>query len=483
MRNSLTPLLLLTALLAAGSQALAAKSTPEEARVLAQEWVSTIVAKQGAWAGSIAPEVAIPEPFERNGRLLGYFCPVKPKGYVIVSLYKQLAAVKAWTDTNDLDPASDEAMVDLLKGGLERMIDGVEAKAGKKIDATSEDEIGKLVDIDYRKAWQKPKLDSSAVAEQAPPPAVAANYSSGGVLLTTCWHQFWPYNDQCPVIGCTDPALNSRALVGCVATAGAQIMNYWHWPPNYTWTDIPDELTAGSTTTQIAETSRLCHDVGVAVGMAYGCDGSSAATSDMTFVYIGWSYSGSGADSTCHVEYRPSWSVDNWFLIIQQQLNVNRPLQYRIPGHSVVCDGWRIDNDVKQYHIVYGWTGGSRTTWYTVDAIAGGNPGDEYIVTDIVPANCIKGTVAGNYYYNASFPYRYFDRDATGNSAYFDPGQLLQFLQGVTVTCPSTDGSSIKFWGTSAGETRMFTRGDQASGIKLMNCCLKLTNGGTLRLP
>ncbi len=45
--------------------------------------------------------------------------------------------------------------------------------------------------------------------------------------LTSTWHQFEPYNNQCPA-----PAglPNHQCLVGCVGTAMAQIMNYWKWP-------------------------------------------------------------------------------------------------------------------------------------------------------------------------------------------------------------------------------------------------------------
>ena len=45
--------------------------------------------------------------------------------------------------------------------------------------------------------------------------------------LTSIWHQFEPYNNQCPApAGLPD----SQCIVGCVGTAMAQIMNYWEWP-------------------------------------------------------------------------------------------------------------------------------------------------------------------------------------------------------------------------------------------------------------
>jgi hypothetical protein len=58
-----------------------------------------------------------------------------------------------------------------------------------------------------------------------------------------------------------------------------------------------------------------------------------------------------------------------------------------------------------------------------------------------------------------SFPWRYFDRGAAGDSAVFDAGQGLQFLPGIAAICASTTGGSIKIYGAPSLETGLFTRG------------------------
>ena len=45
-----------------------------------------------------------------------------------------------------------------------------------------------------------------------------------GPLITTQWDQDSPYYDLCPGTG------KNKAYTGCVATAMAQVMNYWEWP-------------------------------------------------------------------------------------------------------------------------------------------------------------------------------------------------------------------------------------------------------------
>jgi len=45
--------------------------------------------------------------------------------------------------------------------------------------------------------------------------------------MTSRWAQGSPYNDQCPVL---TPGTDEHAVVGCGATAMAQVMVYWKWP-------------------------------------------------------------------------------------------------------------------------------------------------------------------------------------------------------------------------------------------------------------
>ena len=45
-----------------------------------------------------------------------------------------------------------------------------------------------------------------------------------GPLIQTQWDQDAPYYNLCPGYG------TNKAYTGCVATAMAQVMNYWQWP-------------------------------------------------------------------------------------------------------------------------------------------------------------------------------------------------------------------------------------------------------------
>jgi len=485
-KTAITILVAFTAICTVAPAVQAQPATIDDALVVAENWIDLIIQEKGSWGGAQAAQVQEVQEIMRNGRTLGYFCRVEPKGYIVVSLRRELAPVKVYSAVCDLDPTAEVGMADLIKDSLERLLDRIEQETAKQ-QAPAPGGIVEILEIDYRDTWDA--LLAGVPAAPAPAPqepdgagGEGANYQEGQVLLTTAWHQGPPYNDDCPWMNCGNS--NGRALVGCVATAGAQIMRYWYWPPygvgspyndTYDWPNMPDTATTGSPQAVIDAVAELCAEVGQAVGMSYGCGSSTAYTYDMEGVYEDhYRYS-----TICAKRDRPDYTASEWFDRIKAQINVNRPVQYRIPGHSIVGDGWQEVGvpAVKQYHMNYGW-GGPSNAWYTLDALQGGDPNEEYMLEGIKPAQALGSWLSGTYTLQA-FPYRYFDRDATGSSATFNSGQYLQFLPGVTVTCTSTTGGSITFYGWS----RLFTRGDTSQGIRIYSGgAIKLYQNGSIRL-
>ncbi|MBC8489703.1 MAG: C10 family peptidase [Bacteroidetes bacterium] len=453
-----------------------------ETSTVADNWIKLIIAETGSWG---IHNTATPEPmveFKRNERLLGYLYPVNPSGYILISLRKELAPVKAYSATGSLNPLSDEGMADLLKVCLERILDTIEQKLGT-IEMVNTTDLEKMVEINYKPAWSN-LLKSNPVIKTKNKEKSKDNYEEGDILLSSDWHQSPPYNDDCPWMDC--PNSNGRAIVGCVATAGAQIMHYWNWPPygsgagysdTYDWPNMPDAATTSSPQAEIDALAELNHEVGVAVGMSYGCSSSGAYTYNMVGVFENnYRYS-----TSCVVRNRPSYSAATWFAMMQTQFNQNRPVQYRIPGHSIVGDGWQIiGSSLKMYHMNYGWMGTGDDVWYILDALQGGNPSEEYMLEDIVPVQAMDNWVTGTYY-TPSFPYRYFDKDALGSDANFGSGHFLQFLpeiilSGISPTLP------VRFNGSPSYNTRLFTAGDVSTGIRIYNGAIEMTNFGSIKL-
>lgn len=472
-------------LLAANAPAQPVKES--DARTVANNWIKVVITKKGSWGDSDKASVLSIREFKRKGKVLGYFCKVDPIGYIIVSLRKELSPIKVYSDTSDLDPEGEKGMEDLIKGKMEQTILAIEKKAGPIHTAKTED-VKKMLEFDSSSAWDE-LMKEPGNAAQAQGQFETMNYQTSQILLTSTWSQEDPYNTYCPAASgdCT----SARCLVGCVATAGSQIMRYWAWPPNETsgfdWVNMPNRLTSSSTATQIDEVANLCHTVGVQVGMSY-CDvqcESSSYTNNMQGVYV----TNNQYSSSCNVKYRPDYSAVDWFELIKAQLNQNRPVHYRILGHSIVADGWEEvgSGPTRRYHMNYGWDN-SKTTWYTLDNLhqpsSGGDFNDEYIVTDIYPGCAVYNTLSGDYM-KTTLGYRYFDQDATGDSATFWAGQKLQFLPGVTVKCSSSTGGHLRFIGVNSDPSwnmNLFSNGDMSRGIKMIDSEIRVYNGGGIQL-
>ncbi len=475
--------------------------TQNEAQNVANNWIKLIIKKEGHWANQKEAYIKNIQEFKRGNKTIGYFFDVSPRGYIIVSLLKGLAPVKAYSDNCNLDPYSDEGLPDLLKAKMEGVLNSVRKKLGN-LDSISQNELAKILEIDYSPVWDVLMMSSDSFEEGLDSGEIMTDYSSGEQLLTSNWGQGNPYFDQCPIpdsVGST--CERAHCFVGCVATAGSQILHYWNWPPygdggspyddSYSWLFIPDTLDTTSSSSQIDATAELCHEFGEAANLTYCVSGGCATGGSMNNAKNAFRDNFRCGD--CSREQHRDYTADEWFSLIQEQLNLNRPMEYGIKGHAIVCDGWRIvfieTTLVKQYHMNYGWAGryGSNT-WYTLDALRqpeSGTPDDEDMIVDICPTPSIGGSFSGTYTRDSSFPYRYFTRDATcADTAEFNIGQSLQFLPHIEVKCDNPSGY-VLFNGSAVSgyNERLFSinNKDIKAEIRIYDAGLKLHDNAGIR--
>ncbi|HQO09153.1 MAG TPA: C10 family peptidase [Clostridiales bacterium] len=219
-------------------------------------------------------------------------------------------------------------------------------------------------------------------------------------LLSTTWNQSPIYNNYCPLDG------GSLSVVGCVATAMAQIMNYHQYPEvgkssssyevlgqtlsanyylsKYNWDMMPNAISSGSSSDQIHEVAQISYHAGVAVEMDYGADGSGASSEDVPYAletYFKYN------TSAIH-EYRSSYTSTNWKNMLMDQIDRSLPVYYSGQGtdggHAFVCDGYQ---DASYYHFNWGW-GGSADGYYHIDNLnPGGSTFNEWqaVVREIKP--------------------------------------------------------------------------------------------------
>ncbi len=377
---------------------------------VAVNWVAGHTASLGEWAEVTNAQITGAEPLYHNDTLVGHCYHVQPAGYVVVPVLMELPPVKLYSDVSNLDVSATDGMAMMIREVLLHRMQLYIDRYGS-LDAVQTDKDEAAYDPVNRTEWDKYSIDPKLFAEQLQS-GQKADVMEAGPLLTQSWHQGYPYNLLCPY------GDGGRTVVGCVATAAAQIMAYHQWPIQgngsvsyywsgdnscdgstpgqqltadlsdpYDWDNMSDDCSSGCTSDERDAVAELCYEVGVAFQMDYGRCGSGAYTSYAQTVfpeYFGYS------DSLIDRTNRTGTSADAYFQLIQEEVNNLRPMQYRIYAHSIVCDGWRLLGETKQMHLNYGWDDG-HNAWYTMDQLHcnwdGCSPWEEYVIHGIMPFN------------------------------------------------------------------------------------------------
>lgn len=202
----------------------------------------------------------------------------------------------------------------------------------------------------------------------------AKQRESIGPLIKTKWDQRYPYNSEIPVYSSD----GQPYVTGCVATAMAQVMNYWKHPQqgqgNYSYT--VDEHTFsvdfGATTydwnhmlnnyddndfsdVEAKAVGTLMYHAGVAVDMQYGTSQSGAYNESVGYALVNYfKY-----DPSLRYESRIYYSDEDWEELVYSELAAGRPIIYKgefyVTAHEFICDGY--DSKMEMFTINWGWSG------------------------------------------------------------------------------------------------------------------------------
>ena len=269
---------------------------------------------------------------DASGATAFYVINYKGGGFMILAADKRMNPVLAFSETSTF-PLNDP------EGAPESLTDWM---ANVKDQMQTLRVNNELLTETMVAAWEPESIQTMLFGAPTPPPSKGVDPDEGdncknesktyGPFLRTTWHQGPNYNDLIPIMGC-DPSYNYKAPVGCVAVAVAQVMKYYRYPTSYNWDNMPN-------TWATEETAKLMKDVGAAVKMKYGCNGSSSnlkkAAKALTDVYHYRSakYKGSIEQS-----------------IVESEIISGRPVIlagvrykggfFQYAGHAWVCDGYK----------------------------------------------------------------------------------------------------------------------------------------------
>lgn len=193
-------------------------------------------------------------------------------------------------------------------------------------------------------------------------------------LIKTQWGQGGPYHSMTPTSNSSNGSYHYST--GCVATALAQVMNYWQWPkdcpaiPAYTtltqhlqfdelpattfkWDLMKEKYDYSESSDSALAVAELMRYVGQAMNMDYGSEGGSASHIAVSVMINKLGYS-------CNMKpvYRNDFTATEWDNLIYQELAASRPVLYsgnsEKGGHQFICDGYDGNG---LYHINWGWDG------------------------------------------------------------------------------------------------------------------------------
>lgn len=193
------------------------------------------------------------------------------------------------------------------------------------------------------------------------------------VMEAIQWNQLTPYNNDCPI----SSTYQERCATGCVATAMAQIMKYYEWPPEgvgqksysltitetdttiseifdgtfYDWANMQNHYNGTQTAIQQAAVAKLMYHCGVAAEMNYGIASQGGSGASVRNAGLGllnhFNY-----DDALHLIHRMHFDSDDWTERILQELRNKRPILYSGiadsgVGHAFVMDGFVEENGIK----------------------------------------------------------------------------------------------------------------------------------------
>lgn len=326
----------------------------------------------GLWTFTLGAEsdttpTGFRELLDDDGTVLAYIAGLEPQGFLAVSTDTRITPVVAYSFNSSFPSETDE------KNPLYHLL-----KEDMKFRLRVLAENGPSLMQEGGNSWNLygggiPQEPSNEIFQQWP----AENTTSTGGWLETTWHQKAPYNAFCPL----DPTDGNRSVVGCVATAMAQVVHFHRlcdvfFNPTDSYTtyngididadngryDFPtlEELNDYLDTVRRKYTQQTDLDevdiaalnfaCGIAVMMEYSSEGSGAYMWDVQESIVD-QFGFHSAEMTGGLSHE-------FFAILQENIVNGEPafLGLTYPtyeaGHVVVCDGYNTNGE---YHLNFGW--------------------------------------------------------------------------------------------------------------------------------
>lgn len=345
---------------------------------------------------------------DNDGAILAYVFHLNPQGFIAISTDTDILPIIGYSFRNNFvaEDIWQNVGYQYVKKDMQLRLEAI---------PLTSDEV-KSANRTLWRNYLEGNIDPPQNRDDIWPPE---GYSPTGGWVETQWNQNpQPYWDFCPL----DPTNMQRCVVGCVATALSQIMNYHRWIGDVSFDNSDDYYSQGTYPYIHIDDDYLLYDfpsfpqlnpylddlkvayenydnitndmisaisfgAGVSVEMDYSSDGSGASTQSVYYALL------------YKFDYDTASFVTDINTIFYNNLQTDmmeaRPANLGIQesgapyGHSIICDGYNGTDNT--YHLNLGW-GGSWDGWYTLPS---GMPAGFNIINRAV-INIEGGTVPFN---------------------------------------------------------------------------------------
>lgn len=297
--------------------------------------------------------VAEPELITDEENNIAYIFNLKPAGFVIISVNKKVSPVLAYSFQNDFAlPGSDEEKIAFS-----------------------------IIKNIYRN-------DLAKNSEVQTPNKNAAVFETGP-FVQSIWGQVNCHDDQGNLVNVTNYYTPNHYAAGCVAISMVTLMQHYIWPINgtgshtytdnwgsstgtysadfedtfYSWANMLDKYNnQASTTWQREAAGLLTYQSAVALNMDFEYNGSTSNVNRIP---------DAGKNYFRYSSIKRQYNTGSFWQILDSNIVHRIPVILAIKasngaGHSIVCDGLRIEEDeTYYYHLNNGWWG-SANGWYRI---------------------------------------------------------------------------------------------------------------------
>ena len=328
--------------------------------------------------------------YGENGELFAWVTELEPEGYVVTSADDRINPIIAYSFKGKFPfkDSKQNVLLHMVQWDMEIRQNTINRQP-KQLAFRSTKNNKKWADYssDGITAMESMTLaEASSTQTQWPDPS----YGYDGWIKTN-WYQTGTFNDFCPkkTVG------GFVSSVGCVATAMAQIINYWKYPSSVYFDDADTYTSKGnigdiqidddSTTRDFPsfselntamstlnynndtdEDAYLCFAAGIKTKMDYGNGSGTSVLKAASALLNGFNYGSAKKDSNILLWTRKKNKVI-------EDIKKGWPCQIGISyylfwnPHSVIIDGY--DSITGNFHINTGWSDIDSDTWYDLPNI------------------------------------------------------------------------------------------------------------------